>query len=122
MAAPNKACPTVTKSTGSVTKVCESVKERNEKVQEKKENPLIGGTKQKFAGGKGWMQDLSTKCGGSRREDAPPISEASQKMPTWEKKDLILGTVRQNRVTVISGDTGEEKFSLFNTIQYGSVI
>jgi len=48
----------------------------------------------------------------ARRKDAPPISENMQKLPTYDKKDWILGTVRQNTVTVISGDTGCGKSTL----------
>jgi len=48
----------------------------------------------------------------SRRKAAPPISKASQRMPTYERKDWILGTVRRNTVTVISGDTGCGKSTL----------
>eukprot|EP00396_MALV-II-16_sp_LP-1_P000489 gene490-biopygen360 len=33
-------------------------------------------------------------------------------MPTYEKKDLVLASVRRNRVTVISGDTGCGKSTL----------
>ena len=33
-------------------------------------------------------------------------------MPTWEKKDFILGCIRRNQVTVISGDTGCGKSTL----------
>merc|ERR1719428_1064021 len=48
----------------------------------------------------------------TRRGQAPPISEASQRLPTYQKKDWILATVRRNTVTVISGDTGCGKSTL----------
>jgi hypothetical protein len=62
----------------------------------------------------GWSQDLSKKEGVSktRRDVAPPVSEASKRLPTWEKKDWIIAGIRHNVVTVISGDTGCGKSTL----------
>merc|ERR1719428_62152 len=48
----------------------------------------------------------------TRRGQAPPISEASKKLPTFEKKDWIVAGIRHNVVTVISGDTGCGKSTL----------
>eukprot|EP00931_Biecheleriopsis_adriatica_P075835 TRINITY_DN49613_c0_g1_i1.p1 TRINITY_DN49613_c0_g1~~TRINITY_DN49613_c0_g1_i1.p1 ORF type:complete len:1078 (+),score=294.15 TRINITY_DN49613_c0_g1_i1:93-3326(+) len=48
----------------------------------------------------------------SRRAQAPEMSEASRKMPTYEKKDWIIAGIRHNIVTVISGDTGCGKSTL----------
>jgi len=48
----------------------------------------------------------------TRRNIAPAISEASKKLPTFEKKDWIIAGIRHNVVTVISGDTGCGKSTL----------
>eukprot|EP00392_Amoebophrya_sp_AT5.2_P011818 g11908.t1 len=110
------AAPTITKSTGQET--ARTVLQGKQKVQFNKEGS--------------WVQDLSGGQGKSgvttRRDEAPEISAASMKMPTWEKKDLILmhlplpdlpsgpviilSAIRRNRVTVISGDTGCGKSTL----------
>merc|ERR1719421_1104381 len=50
--------------------------------------------------------------GRTRRDAAPEISEASQRLPTYEKKDWVIAGIRHNRVTVISGDTGCGKSTL----------
>eukprot|EP00397_Hematodinium_sp_SG-2012_P008062 GEMP01008116.1.p1 GENE.GEMP01008116.1~~GEMP01008116.1.p1 ORF type:complete len:820 (+),score=222.87 GEMP01008116.1:99-2558(+) len=61
---------------------------------------------------KSWKQDLSQKVIPTRREVAPAMSDACKRLPTYEKKDWILGAIRSNRVTVISGDTGCGKSTL----------
>merc|ERR1719453_2302656 len=48
----------------------------------------------------------------TRRGQAPPISEASKKLPTYDKKDWVIAAIRRNVVTVISGDTGCGKSTL----------
>jgi len=48
----------------------------------------------------------------ARRSSAPEMSEASKRMPTYEKKDWIIAGIRHNVVTVISGDTGCGKSTL----------
>eukprot|EP00930_Biecheleria_cincta_P062256 TRINITY_DN4773_c0_g1_i1.p1 TRINITY_DN4773_c0_g1~~TRINITY_DN4773_c0_g1_i1.p1 ORF type:complete len:1075 (-),score=273.42 TRINITY_DN4773_c0_g1_i1:20-3244(-) len=48
----------------------------------------------------------------TRRSCAPQMSEASKRMPTYEKKDWIIAGIRHNTVTVISGDTGCGKSTL----------
>mmetsp|Transcript_28676 Transcript_28676/g.66514 ORF Transcript_28676/g.66514 Transcript_28676/m.66514 type:complete len:1037 (+) Transcript_28676:142-3252(+) len=68
-----------------------------------------------FVPGKGWSQDLSGKTSTetkTRRSAAPPVSEASKRLPTYEKKDWIIAGIRHNTVTVISGDTGCGKSTL----------
>ena len=60
---------------------------------------------------KSWLQNLQNNYQ-TRRAQAPPISEASKRMPTYDKRDLVLASVRRNRVTVISGDTGCGKSTL----------
>ncbi|CAD7930005.1 unnamed protein product [Amoebophrya sp. A25] len=94
---PQPPVPTTTKSTGAET-----------------QRTVLMGKQMQFLK-KGWMQDLSGGQGQgapTRRADAPPISEASMKMPTYEKKDMILSAIRRNKVTVISGDTGCGKSTL----------
>lgn len=109
---PNVPAPSVTASTGLVTGT----------------NPFkqpAQGHQMQFVTDRGgkklWVQDLSNakpfQPGGveavkTRRDEAPPISAASMRMPTYEKKDLILAAIRRNRVTVISGDTGCGKSTL----------
>lgn len=61
---------------------------------------------------KTWKQDLSQRVVPCRRDAAPPVSDACKRLPTYEKKDWILGAIRSNRVTVISGDTGCGKSTL----------
>lgn len=67
-----------------------------------------------FMPGKSWSQDVTGKEAGAktRRDVAPPISEASTKLPTYEKKDWVIAGIRHNTVTVISGDTGCGKSTL----------
>ncbi|CAK9026608.1 unnamed protein product [Durusdinium trenchii] len=48
----------------------------------------------------------------SRRASAPEMSEASKRMPTYEKKDWIIAGIRHNTVSIISGDTGCGKSTL----------
>merc|ERR1719412_2975694 len=48
----------------------------------------------------------------ARRHCAPSISEASRRLPTYEKKDWVISAIRHNVVTVISGDTGCGKSTL----------
>ncbi|CAD7923602.1 unnamed protein product [Amoebophrya sp. A120] len=94
----NTSAPTITKSTGQET-----------------QRQVLQGKPQQFKKPGSWQQDLSGGSGSgvkTRRDDAPPVSEASKRMPTWEKKDLILSAIRRNRVTVISGDTGCGKSTL----------
>lgn len=59
-----------------------------------------------------WTQGLSNTSLKCRRGQAPPISEASKRLPTYEKKDWIVAGIRHNTVTVISGDTGCGKSTL----------
>eukprot|EP00930_Biecheleria_cincta_P040679 TRINITY_DN27868_c0_g1_i1.p1 TRINITY_DN27868_c0_g1~~TRINITY_DN27868_c0_g1_i1.p1 ORF type:complete len:986 (+),score=128.47 TRINITY_DN27868_c0_g1_i1:179-3136(+) len=53
--------------------------------------------------------DASAKA---RRKYAPEISPASRRLPTYDKKDWIIASIRHNKVTVISGDTGCGKSTL----------
>jgi len=48
----------------------------------------------------------------TRRPIAPKLSQAMQSLPTYAKKDWIIGGIRHNTVTVISGDTGCGKSTL----------
>lgn len=48
----------------------------------------------------------------ARRPIAPTLSKAMQSLPTYAKKDWIIGGIRHNTVTVISGDTGCGKSTL----------
>lgn len=115
----------------------ESLEEARERLQELKDEQMTkyapkvsatayrafegqGGAKMsasapEFSPGKNWSVNLSktnSEAVRSRRDDAPGISVASRRMPTYEKRELIINSVRQNRITVISGDTGCGKSTL----------
>lgn len=65
-----------------------------------------------FVPGKGLVLDTEALKTKTRRDVAPPMSAASQRLPTHEKKDWIIAGIRHNTVTVISGDTGCGKSTL----------
>eukprot|EP00439_Symbiodinium_sp_Y106_P012658 s4435_g1.t2 len=64
-----------------------------------------------FVPGQGFVSEKA-EVPKSRRAAAPVMSEASKRMPTYEKKDWIIAGIRHNIVTVISGDTGCGKSTL----------
>eukprot|EP00927_Polykrikos_kofoidii_P061750 TRINITY_DN56585_c0_g1_i1.p1 TRINITY_DN56585_c0_g1~~TRINITY_DN56585_c0_g1_i1.p1 ORF type:complete len:1077 (-),score=278.09 TRINITY_DN56585_c0_g1_i1:146-3376(-) len=65
-----------------------------------------------FVPGQAAAAAAATSAVKTRRDIAPPISAASKKLPTYEKKDWVIAGIRHNVVTVISGDTGCGKSTL----------
>lgn len=64
-----------------------------------------------FLPGQGYVKE-TPEVPKSRRACAPEMSEASKRMPTYEKKDWIIAGIRHNTVSIISGDTGCGKSTL----------
>mmetsp|Transcript_19784 Transcript_19784/g.42928 ORF Transcript_19784/g.42928 Transcript_19784/m.42928 type:complete len:1083 (-) Transcript_19784:257-3505(-) len=62
-----------------------------------------------FVPGEGLKDEAEFK---SKRDQAPSLSEAMRNLPTYQKADWIVGGIRHNTVTVISGDTGCGKSTL----------
>lgn len=95
----------------SVTQQAHAVAQQS--LFEKKTKSTAGGTMRAdaaaFVPGQAAKETEAPK---TRRAIAPPVSEASKRMPTWEKKDWIIAGIRHNVVTVISGDTGCGKSTL----------
>ncbi|CAE8588710.1 unnamed protein product [Polarella glacialis] len=86
----------------------------NVKLFEKKAKPCEAGMRadaDSFVPGQGLAKDAEV-AQKTRRAVAPPISAASKRLPTFEKKDWIVAGIRHNVVTVISGDTGCGKSTL----------
>merc|ERR1739848_568944 len=75
--------------------------------QEKRRQAGLDTTAAEFVPGeKTLVQDLSKRVVKTVRDHAPLLSDAAKRLPTYQKKDWILGAIRANRVVVISGDTG----------------
>ncbi|KAI0471625.1 P-loop containing nucleoside triphosphate hydrolase protein [Xylariaceae sp. FL0804] len=56
--------------------------------------------------------DYRSKEEWQRRQESPALKEMlaqRQKLPAWQVRDQVIGTVRQNQVTIIAGETGSGK-------------
>ncbi|KAF4981106.1 hypothetical protein FZEAL_3013 [Fusarium zealandicum] len=59
-----------------------------------------------------WIKDQRAREQWMRRQESPSLKEMiskRQKLPAWRMREAIIGTVRSNHVTIISGETGSGK-------------
>ncbi|KFH47355.1 putative ATP-dependent RNA helicase-like protein [Hapsidospora chrysogenum ATCC 11550] len=59
-----------------------------------------------------WVEDLLSKEKWIERQESPAQEKMlaqRQKLPAWQVRDEIVRTVRENHVTIISGETGSGK-------------
>ncbi|KAM4056092.1 oligonucleotide/oligosaccharide-binding (OB)-fold domain-containing protein [Hirsutella rhossiliensis] len=59
-----------------------------------------------------WIPDAQSREGWLRRQQAPAWRDMESKrrrLPAWQMRNDIVGTVKENHVTIISGETGSGK-------------
>ncbi|KAJ4250518.1 putative ATP-dependent RNA helicase ucp12 [Fusarium torreyae] len=59
-----------------------------------------------------WIKDEKNREQWLRRQESPSLKgmiSKRQKLPAWQMREAIIGTVRSNHVTIISGETGSGK-------------
>ncbi|KAI0166950.1 P-loop containing nucleoside triphosphate hydrolase protein [Hypoxylon sp. FL1284] len=59
-----------------------------------------------------WTVDFRSREEWHKRQGSPALKEMlgqRQKLPAWQAKDLVVGTVSRNQVTIIAGETGSGK-------------
>ncbi|KAF4509650.1 hypothetical protein G6O67_003798 [Ophiocordyceps sinensis] len=59
-----------------------------------------------------WIPDGQSREGWLRRQQAPAwrdMEAKRQRLPAWQMRDSIVRTVKENHVTIISGETGSGK-------------
>jgi ATP-dependent RNA helicase DHX57 len=59
-----------------------------------------------------WIPDNRSRDEWRARQEEPDLKRMiaqRQKLPAWQVRDLVVGTVSQNQVTIIAGETGSGK-------------
>ncbi|KAM5342614.1 hypothetical protein ACJ41O_013580 [Fusarium nematophilum] len=59
-----------------------------------------------------WVKDQRSREQWLRRQESSPLKDMvskRQRLPAWQMREAIIGTVRSNHVTIISGETGSGK-------------